>query len=81
MIMHATDTYEFRTTVIRELHAPDEIVQIGKELAGAQRLILQQFRPTVTLDPALATATAYSNEEMEALCASVRPYVKECSWR
>jgi pyruvate formate lyase activating enzyme len=81
MVVNATDDYEFRTTVIRNLHSPEEIVQIGKELCGARRLILQQFRPAVTLDPALQHATAYSHEEMEQLCTSVKSYVKECSWR
>jgi pyruvate formate lyase activating enzyme len=81
MVMNATDAYEFRTTVIREFHSPEEIVQIGKELCGARRLILQQFRPSVTLDPSLRHATAYTNDEMERLCTSVKPYIKECSWR
>jgi len=81
LVMEATDAYEFRTTVIREYHSPEEIVQIGKELAGARRLILQQFRSAVTLDPLFQQATAFSGEEMELLCQSVRPYVGECSWR
>jgi pyruvate formate lyase activating enzyme len=81
MVIDSTDEYEFRTTVIRELHSPEEIVQIGKELCGARKLILQQFRPAVTLDPSFQHATAYSNEEMEHLCTSIRPYVKECYWR
>ena len=81
LVMDATDSYEFRTTVIRELHSPEEIVQIGKELCGARRLILQQFRPAVTLDPSLQHATAYTNDEMERLCTSVKPYVSECTWR
>lgn len=81
LIRQATEEYEFRTTVIREFHSPEEIVQIGKELNGAHRLILQQFRPAVTLDPALQRATAYTKEEMDNLCDSIKPYIKECSWR
>ena len=81
LIMEATDAYEFRTTVIRELHSPEEVLQIAHELSGARRLILQRFRSDVTLDPALQKATAYSDEEMESLCQSVRPYIADCSWR
>ena len=81
LIMAGAVEYEFRTTVIRELHSPEEIEQIGKELSGAHRLILQQFRPAVTLDPTLSTATTYTNEEMERLCNTIRPYINECSWR
>ena len=81
LLIHGETDHEFRTTVIREFHPPEEVVQIGKELAGASRLILQQFRPEVTLDPQLRTATAYTHQEMEGLCATVRPYIANCSWR
>lgn len=81
LVMDATDAYEFRTTVIREFHPPEEVLQIARELSGARRLILQRFRPDVTLDPSLQKATAYSDEEMERLCQSVRPYITDCSWR
>jgi pyruvate formate lyase activating enzyme len=81
LVMDATDAYEFRTTVIREFHPAEEVVQIAKELQGARRLILQRFKPEVTLDPALQKATAYTDEEMESLCQSVRPYITNCSWR
>jgi pyruvate formate lyase activating enzyme len=81
MIRQATDEHEFRTTVIREFHSPEEIELIGKELTGARRLVLQQFRPHVTLDPQLYHSTAYTSEEMDALCSRVRPYVQETYWR
>jgi pyruvate formate lyase activating enzyme len=73
--------YEFRTTVVPLLHPPDEVERIGQELSGARRLVLQQFRPEVTLSPSLRTATAYTADEMEHLCSLVRPYVTECFFR
>ena len=81
LVMEATDAYEFRTTVVRELHSPEEMLQIARELHGARRLILQRFRPEVTLDPALRTATAYTDEEMDQLCQSIRSFIADCSWR
>ena len=81
LIMDATDAYEFRTTVIREFHPTEEVVHIAKELQGARSLILQRFRPEVTLDPSFQKATAYTDEEMEQLCLAARPYVPNCTWR
>jgi pyruvate formate lyase activating enzyme len=81
LVMAATDDYEFRTTVIREFHSSEEVLQIAKELQGARRLILQKFRPDVTLDVKLQKATAYTDEEMESFCQSARSYVIDCSWR
>jgi pyruvate formate lyase activating enzyme len=81
LIMNATENYEFRTTVIREFHPPEEILTIAQELAHARRYILQQFRPNITLDPSLGSSIAYSPDEMEHLCTIARPFVKECCWR
>ena len=81
LIMNATENYEFRTTVIREFHPPEEIRTIAQELTLARRYILQQFRPNVTLDPSLGSSVAYSPDEMELLCTIARPFVQECCWR
>lgn len=81
MIRTSTVAYEFRTTVIRELHPPEELELIGKELAGAKLLVLQQFRPQVTLDPQMQHKTAYTDEEMESLCSLIKPYVRTVLWR
>lgn len=35
--------YEFRTTVVRELHTEEDFLSIGQWLAGAPRYFLQQF--------------------------------------
>lgn len=35
--------YEFRTTVVRELHKPQDIVEIGNLIKGAKRYFLQGF--------------------------------------
>ena len=36
--------YEFRTTVVRELHTPQDIVGASKLISGAQRYFLQTFK-------------------------------------
>jgi len=81
LIMNSSCSYEFRTTVVKELHEPEEIPRIAQHIQGASKFFLQQFRPLVTLDPALQSATPYSADEMEALCESARPYVQHCAWR
>lgn len=35
--------YEFRTTVVKELHTPQDIVAIGKWISGAKKYFLQSF--------------------------------------
>lgn len=35
--------YEFRTTIVKELHTPDDIIKIGEWLDGSQKYYLQRF--------------------------------------
>lgn len=65
--------YEFRTTVVRQLHDEASFRDIGPWLAGARRYYLQAFvdRDTV-LRPGLEGC---SSEEMERFADLVRPFV------
>jgi len=81
LIIQSGLPYEFRTTLVRELHPPEEAELIARELQGVDRFILQQFRPLITLDPKLQTASPYTDEEMTSLCERAKPYVQECFWR
>ncbi len=42
-LMNSDVDYEFRTTVVSELHSPEDIEEIGKLIAGAKRWYLQNF--------------------------------------
>lgn len=42
LLSGATD-YEFRTTVVKEFHEPQDIVEIGRMIEGAKRYFLQCF--------------------------------------
>ena len=44
IIMEKAADYEFRTTIVKELHTIDDIVKIGKWLNGAKRYSLQNFK-------------------------------------
>ncbi|MCI9198071.1 MAG: anaerobic ribonucleoside-triphosphate reductase activating protein [Lachnospiraceae bacterium] len=65
--------YEFRTTVVRELHTEADIIRISQWIVGARAYFLQAYQdaPQV-MQPGF---TAYPKEEMEHLCDLVRPAV------
>jgi pyruvate formate lyase activating enzyme len=63
LIMNSTINYEFRTTVIKELHDLDEIDKIKEFCHGAKKYILQNFRPAKTLDPAFNKFHGFSDTE------------------
>ena len=65
--------YEFRTTVVRQLHSEEDLLAAARWIRGAQRYFLQSFvdRDTV-LRPGLHPC---AREELEAFAALVRPFV------
>ena len=56
MIMEKARDYEFRTTVVKEFHEPEDFHEIGKMIRGAKRYFLQAFTMRDTVPgPALHT--------------------------
>ena len=43
LLLQGKIDYEFRTTVVRELHAPEDIAAIARWISGAPRYFLQPF--------------------------------------
>jgi pyruvate formate lyase activating enzyme len=56
--------HEFRTTCYPLAVGPDDPASIASNLAGGRRYVLQQFRPTRTLDPAAVTVRPHSAETL-----------------
>jgi pyruvate formate lyase activating enzyme len=81
MIKESGVDYEFRTTVVREQLSPEDIMQIGQEIQGAKKYILQKFLPDKTLNPDYANMTTYEDHEFEQFCLHLKPFVAQCLWR
>ena len=73
--------YEFRTTVIKALLAPDDFDEIGQEIAGAKSYFLQKFIPTKLLNPQFLKKVTYSDAEFEVFREKMKKYVKTCGIR
>ena len=65
--------YEFRTTVVRELHTKADFTAIGKWIAGAKRYYLQQFKDSGELIS--SGWSACTAAEMEEFRRCVIPFV------
>ena len=73
--------YEFRTTLIKEVHSEAVLHDMAELLSGAERYYLQTFRPGHTLNPIFATYHPFSRAEMEAWCRTLAPRVGEVTIR
>ncbi|MEI6126809.1 MAG: anaerobic ribonucleoside-triphosphate reductase activating protein [Pseudomonadota bacterium] len=67
--------HEFRCTVLPSYHGPEEIINIARELNGAQRLKIQNFNPTHTLDPELKSHQPYSEEMIDHIQQQVNAII------
>jgi pyruvate formate lyase activating enzyme len=82
-LMHETDssrfTYEFRTTVVKELHDKHSFEEIAKWIAGAPRYFLQSYQDSEgVLCPGFH---AYEKEELLEFLALLRPSIPSVSLR
>lgn len=78
-LMEGRIPYEFRTTVVRELHTISDIEAIGRWLAGAEKYFLQSF--TDSGDILAPGLHAHEPETLRRMLSAVRPYIPAAALR
>lgn len=79
LLMQGAVPYEFRTTVVDELHTEEDFRQIGRWLAGAERYFLQGFVDSGDL--VSEGLHAAPKEKMERFAALLRPSIPAAALR
>jgi pyruvate formate lyase activating enzyme len=74
-------SYEFRTTVVPGLLDDEDVAAVAHWIAGAERYVLQQFRPLGTLDPVLEAVPPYPVERLQAMAERARRWVAHVAIR
>jgi pyruvate formate lyase activating enzyme len=69
ILMVSSIDYEFRTTLIQEIHKQEDVLTLAESLQGARQWTLQKFRPQKTLDRQWETFHPWSQEEIKSLRA------------
>lgn len=64
LVLRSKIPQEFRTTIVKSMLTPKDIMAIAKEIVGAKRYALQRFQPAQTLDPEFAGENSYPEEEL-----------------
>jgi len=74
--------YEFRTTIVPDLHSEEDIMIMGQLINGADKWYLQSFHGQVNLvNPDFKNKKSYSDREMKEFCNIAKGYVKHCGVR
>ena len=71
--------YEFRTTVVRELHTKEDFVKISSWIKGAKRYFLQSFKDSENLIG--NNLSAYTPQELESFLEVLKCNINEVSLR
>jgi pyruvate formate lyase activating enzyme len=71
-IMEGTVAYEFRMTVVPDLHHEDDIYQVAEYLRSSDKFFLQEFRPRKCLDPSYLDIRPFSREVFERINSNVQ---------
>lgn len=79
ILLEGKTDYEFRTTVVRELHTAQDIVEIGEMINGAEKYFLQQFIDSGNLIS--GGYTALNKEEMTFFREISAKYAKNAELR
>lgn len=83
MLMNAGIAYEFRSTLVRDVQAPEDILAMAKMIEGAEKFCLQTFRTdTPLLNPAWKEYSPYDTETLKReIVSRVEAYVQRCEVR
>lgn len=78
-LLNGTIPYEFRTTVVKELHNLDDMIAIGRWIRGANSYYLQAFKDSGdVIAPGL---TSYPKNELSKFREALLPYVRSIELR
>ncbi len=73
--------YEFRTTLVPGIVGEQEIVEIAREIQGADKYVLQRFVPENSLDNGLRDRVPYDDSFISHLVERAKEYVEICYYR
>lgn len=78
-LLEGTIPYEFRTTVVKELHTKEDFEQIGAWIAGADAYYLQAYRETEQVIHPIFSS--YEKKELEEIRSLLKKYLSHVEIR
>ena len=73
--------FEFRTTLVDELHEPEDFAAIGQWIAGTERYFIQGFVDSGDILAGSEAFHAASPEKAKACLEAIRPYIPNAQLR
>lgn len=81
IILNSQVEHEFRTTLLKSWHSLEDILAMSKSIYGAQKYVLQQYRPNNEECPIFGKEEVYEKEELLPVVDDIEVNVKTCTFR
>lgn len=81
LIMTSNIDYEFRSTILEDLHSIEDIKKMAKQIENAPLFVLQKFIPTHALNPLYKSKKTFSDDLFIKFKIEAEKYVKSCQVR
>jgi pyruvate formate lyase activating enzyme len=78
-LLSNTIPYEFRTTVVKELHSKDNIIEVAKSIQGESKYFLQSF--VSSKNQIVDGFTSYTSEELMDMLNAIKSYLPNAKLR
>lgn len=79
LLLKGSLPFEFRTTVVRQLHKPEDFTEIGQWLKGAPKYFIQNFKDSG--DIIKQGLSPCSRQELEDMLSALRVYIPSAELR
>ena len=79
LLKSGTTDFEFRTTVVSQLHEEEDFVNIGEWIKGGEKYYLQRFKDSENVP--YGNLTAPSDSEMERFLSVIQRFVPNAALR
>lgn len=74
--------YEFRSTILPALHTEKDIIAMARQIKGADKYFLQQFRPAQALvDPEFMSKITYTKKQLNEITQNFKDWFRVCRVR
>ncbi len=73
--------YEFRSTIVPNLHKKEDVTEMARWISGAKRYYLQNFRPEKTIDQKFERVKPYPEEFLADIRNVISPFFEVCQVR
>lgn len=78
LIINSKIAYEFRSTLVDNLHTYDDVIEMVKTIKGADLFVLQKFESSSILNPKFKTYSSFNDETLNNFKTEALKYVKSC---